>query len=609
VWAPRCRRLEVRIVAPGAARHLPLTRHRDGTFDGAVPDLGPGARYFYRLDGGADRPDPVSRSQPDGVHGPSEVVDPAAFPWTDAGWRGVPLRDLVFYQLHVGTFTAAGTFEAVIPHLAELAGLGITALQLMPVAEFPGARNWGYDGVHLFAPQSTYGGPLGLRRLVDAAHRHGLAVFLDVVYNHLGPEGNYLGDYGPYFSPRHRTPWGEAPNYDGAEAAGVRRHVIANACSWVREYHADGLRLDAVHAVVDTSPTYLLAELAEAVGREGRALGREVHLVAESNRNDRRIVLPRSRGGYGLGTQWSNDLHHALRVALTGARGGYYDDYPGGLDDLEVALREGWVYQGRFSAFRGFALGTPAGDLPGEAFVVFAQNHDQVGNGGGGARLAAGLGLPALRLAAAAVLTAPYLPLLFMGEEYGETAPFHFFTSFGDPGLGEAVRRGRRRELAKFLWAAAPPDPQDPATFQACRLDPSRRDRPPHAALRAWYRALLDLRRRHPALRVPDRARARVGRAGRALVLHRWVDGGDAALVVLHVAPEAACAAVTVPAGRWRLGLDSEATGVGGAGAEGPPELAAGIATLDLAPYQTLVYVLDTPAAICNAASTRGRSE
>jgi maltooligosyltrehalose trehalohydrolase len=578
-------------VAGVTPRLVSLARGPDGVFEGVLAGLEAGARYRYRLDGAAERPDPVSRSQPDGVHGPSRVVDPAALPWTDAGWRGVPVPDLRVYELHVGTFTEEGTFDAAIPHLPALRDLGLTAIELMPIAEFPGARNWGYDGVHLFAPQSSYGGPAGLRRLVEAAHRLELAVVLDVVYNHLGPEGSYLADYGPYLTDRHRTPWGEAVNYDGEGSAGVRRHVIGNARAWVREYHLDGLRLDAVHAIPDASPTHLLAELGEAVAAEARALGREVHVIAEMNRNDRRVVLPRAGGGFGLAAQWSDDLHHALRVTLTGARGGYYDDFQGGLDDLEVALRDAWVYQGRRSRYRGVVLGTPAADLPGETFVVFAQNHDQVGTGGGGARLGTQAPPGALKVAAATVLAAPYLPLLFMGEEYGETAPFHFFTSFGDPGLGDAVRAGRRREFARFDRPAEPPDAQDPATFAACRLDRSRRGEPPQAWIAAWYRELLRLRAGHPALRVPDRARSRVTRTGPALVLHRWTESGEAVLVVLGFARTPARVVAPVPDGRFTLALDSEAPAFGGTGVTAPPALVGGAVSLDLAAQHALVYL------------------
>jgi maltooligosyltrehalose trehalohydrolase len=591
VWAPLRERVDVHVVGPGPARRVPLDRQPDGVFAGTVDELGAGARYFYRLDDQVDRPDPVSRYQPEGVHGPSEVVDPAAFAWTDRGWAGVSLADVALYELHVGTFTAEGTFDAVIPHLAELRDVGVTTLELMPVAEFPGGRNWGYDGVHLFAPQSTYGGPAGLRRLVDAAHRAGLAVYLDVVYNHFGPEGNYLREYGPYFTDRHRTPWGEAVNYDAAGSPGVRRHVIGNAVYWVREYHLDGLRLDAVHAIRDDSPVHLLAELGEAVHAEARPLGRELHVVAESNRNDRRIVVSRSQSGYGLDSQWSDDFHHTLRVTLTGARGGYYEDFQGGLDDLEVAVREAFVYQGRFSGYRGQVLGTPAHDLPGEAFVVFAQNHDQVGNQALGDRLTTQVGFAAVKLAAAAVLTVPYLPLLFMGEEYGETAPFCFFTSFGDPALAEAVRIGRRKEFERFAWSGQIPDPQDPATLAASRLDRSRRAVPPQSHVRAWYRALFALRKSQPALARPDRARTRVARAGRGLVLHRWAADPGQALVALWFDRAPGRLSLTVPPGAFRLVLDSEATEFGGAESHAPASLPEGAATLEVRPHQALVYL------------------
>src|SRR2546429_7211043 len=324
VWAPRCQSVDVAI----EGRHLqPMGRDADGVVAAILGDRAPGTRYKYRLDGERYRPDPVSRWQPEGVHGASAVVDPRRFLWTDQDFRGHAPSDLVIYELHVGTFTAAGTFEAIVPHLPALADLGVTAVQLMPVAEFPGSRNWGYDGVHLYAPQSTYGGPRGLRRLVDAAHAHGLSVFLDVVYNHLGPEGNYLGEFGPYFTDRYRTPWGNAINFDGADSEGVRRHFVDNARYWVREVHVDGLRLDAIHAIFDASPVHILTEIATAAREEAGALGRPVHVMAESHDNDRRIVLPAAEGGLGLDAVWSDDFHHAVHVRLTGERGGYYADF------------------------------------------------------------------------------------------------------------------------------------------------------------------------------------------------------------------------------------------------------------------------------------------
>src|SRR2546425_3667285 len=413
VWAPRCQSVD--LVLEGRPP-LAMSRGDEGIFEMTVPRVGAGARYQYRLDGERHRPDPTSRWQPDGVHGPSAVVDPTAFGWTDAGFRGHALADLVFYELHVGAFTQAGSFEAVIGHLESLADLGVTAVEIMPVAEFPGRRNWGYDGVHLYAPQSTYGGPQGLRRLVDACHAHGLSVVLDVVYNHVGPEGNYLGEFGPYFTDRYQTPWGSAINFDGPDGAPVRRHFIENAVAWVREFHLDGLRLDAIHAIFDASPTHVLTEIAEAVRAAARRLGRPAHVIAESHDNDRRIVLPAAAGGLGLDAVWSDDFHHAVHVRLTGEGGGYYVDFTDQAY-LPRALAEGFAFQGQHAEYFGRVRGTPSGDLEGQHFVIFTQNHDQVGNRAQGDRLSALVSFDAVKLAAALMLVAPALPLIFMGEE------------------------------------------------------------------------------------------------------------------------------------------------------------------------------------------------
>src|SRR5712691_11863094 len=376
VWAPRCRSVDVAI----EGRHpQPMRPDADGVFTATLGDLAPGTRYKYRLDGERYRPDPVSRWQPEGVHGASAVVDPRRFLWTDQDFRGHAPSDLVIYELHVGTFTAAGTFEAIVQHLPALADLGVTAVQLMPVAEFPGSRNWGYDGVHLYAPQSTYGGPRGLRRLVDACHAAGLSVFIDVVYNHLGPEGNYLAEYGPYFTDRYQTPWGPAVNFDGEGSPGVRRYFIDNALYWVTEYHVDALRLDAIHGIFDAGPTHILQELTEAVHAQAKALGRTVLVIAESDLNDNRVITDVSAGGWGLDAQWSDDFHKSLHTLLTGEQNGYYQDF-GDLSDLATAITQGFVYQGQRSLFRERPHGTPSRHLSGERFVVYGQNHDQVGN-------------------------------------------------------------------------------------------------------------------------------------------------------------------------------------------------------------------------------------
>ena len=542
VWAPRCRRVD--LVLDGASPR-PMAAEGDGTYMLSLENVAAGTRYTYRLDGKEDRPDPASRWQPVGVHGPSAVVDPSAFAWTDHGFRGHALADLVFYELHVGTFTPAGTFEAVIPYLPGLAELGVTAVELMPIAEFPGTRNWGYDGVHLYAPQSSYGGPRGLRRLVDACHANGLSVVLDVVYNHVGPEGNYLGEFGPYFTDRYKTPWGSAVNFDGPDSAPVRRHFIENAAYWAREFHIDGLRLDAIHAIFDASPTHVLTEIADAVRAEARRFGRPAHVIAESHDNDRRIVIPAAAGGLGLDAVWSDDFHHTLHVRLTGERGGYYMDFTDP-EYLPRALAQGFAFQGQHAEYFDRPRGTPSDDLEGHHFVIFTQNHDQVGNRAQGDRLSAQVSFEATKLAAALMFVAPALPLIFMGEEYGETAPFQFFASFLDPEVAAAVRRGRADEFRRFAWQGTVPDPMDAATFERSRLDPSLAKTGRHRALRDYYRAWLQLRRSHPAL----------GARGKRAA-HATLDAGGTLLTVSRSAPTGSTlrlvANLTSDARPWRL--------------------------------------------------------
>jgi maltooligosyltrehalose trehalohydrolase len=575
VWAPACQTMDVVIEG---RRPLPLARREDGLFELPVPGIAAGMRYQYRLDGQRYRPDPVSRFQPEGVHGPSVVVDVMRFPWTDQGYRGRALADLVFYELHVGTFTAAGTFEAVIPHLSHMVDLGVTALELMPVAEFPGSRNWGYDGVHLFAPQSTYGGPRGLRRLIDAAHGLGLSVILDVVYNHLGPEGNYLAEFGPYFTDRYKTPWGSAINFDGPDGEGVRRHFVDNARHWVREFHVDGLRLDAIHSIFDASPVHILTAVAEAAREEARQLDRPVHIVAESHDNDRRIVLPAAEGGLGLDAVWSDDFHHAVHGKLTGERGGYYADFAEGRG-LARAVAEGFAYQGEPSEYFGRLRGTPSADLGGQRFVVCLQNHDQVGNRAQGDRLSTIVSFPAAKLAAALLFATPALPLLFMGEEYGETSPFQFFTSYLDPTLVEAVRRGRAAEFARFGWEGKIPDPSEPATFLRSRLSHPLAGAPRHRELRDYYRQWLNLRRSHPALGAlgKERTRCELDASGSVLTLSR--QGPAAAGVRLVANLTGNPQPFTPPSADWRVLIDSEDPRYAGSGTLRP-----------LAPHQAILY-------------------
>lgn len=527
IWAPRAQRVQLLVwTDEGVQREIPLSAEGNGYYSVVLPDVKEGTRYAYRLDGGAQLlPDPASRWQPQGVHQPSAVFFADRYEWSDTQWRGVSFDELVIYETHVGTFTAAGTLDAAIARLAQLVELGVTAVELMPLAQFPGTRNWGYDGVHWYAVQNSYGGPQALQRFVDAAHRAGLAVILDVVYNHLGPEGNYLERFGPYFTDRYHTPWGAALNYDGADSDHVRRFAIDSACMWVRDFHIDGLRLDAVQTIHDTGAYHFLAELRDAVQETAAECGRSVHVIAETNQNDVRLIGARERGGYGLNAVWSDDFHHSVHALLTGERDGYYVDF-GTPEQLAKAIEDGFVYDGCYSAFRRRRHGSSAAGYPRQAFAVCIQNHDQVGNRALGDRLGTLIGPEAQRLACGLLLTAPFTPILFMGEEYGERRPFPFFCAYLDPDLVERVRKGRRREFAElaFRWHVEVPDPQDTTTFEQAVLGWSWPAGSPHAHLRMLYCDLLHARRCWPALRDRQHTRARIVRTnGPVLVVERGI--------------------------------------------------------------------------------------
>jgi maltooligosyltrehalose trehalohydrolase len=542
VWAPRADRVAVEI----DDGRIAMERRGGGWWEVSWR-AEPGKDYRFVLDGGDPLPDPRSPWQPAGVHGASRLVDVSAFPWTDGQWQPPPLASAVCYELHVGTFTPAGTFDAAIDRLDHLVRLGVTHVELMPVAEFAGGRGWGYDGVDLFAPHHAYGGPAGLQRLVDACHARGLAVLLDVVYNHLGPTGNYLARFGPYFTDRYRTPWGDAVNLDAADSDEVRRFVCDNALMWLRDYHVDGLRLDAVHAFLDRSATHVLEQLTAEVRDLETRLGRRLVVIAESDLNDPRLVRPVDRGGYGLDAQWNEDFHHALHAGLTGERHGYYADF-GRLADLATALRAGFVYAGQHSAYRRRRHGRSAAGLPGHRFVGCLQNHDQVGNRARGERTSHLISTARLEVGAALVLTAPFVPMLFQGEEWGATTPFLYFTDHADPALGQAVREGRQREFAAFGWDPADiPDPQSADTFVRSKLDWREVDREPHARLLAWHRRLIALRRGSPDLADGrmDRVGVRVDEDARWLVVER-----GAVTVVVNLG--AADALVPLPPERAR---------------------------------------------------------
>ncbi|MCC7106152.1 MAG: malto-oligosyltrehalose trehalohydrolase [Chloroflexi bacterium] len=535
VWAPRARVVDVSLEAPTGPRDVPMEPLGDGWFQAEIAGVRAGQRYRYRLDGGEAFPDPASRSQPEGPHGPSVVVDPAAYRWGDAAWNGLDPERLAIYELHVGTFTPRGTFEAITEQLLELKALGITAVELMPVAEFPGRWNWGYDGVDLYAPSSVYGGPDGLRRLVDAAHQAGLGMILDVVYNHFGPDGNYLRQYAEaYFTDRHHTPWGDAINYDGPGSRNVRQLVIQNAVYWLREFHLDGLRLDATHAIQDDSPRHLLSELAEAVHA---VPGWRRLVIAEDHRNLVELIDPPERGGMGLDGVWADDFHHALRTFLTHEHEGYYEDYAGRPVDLARATKDGFLYQGERSVHLNGPRGTPVTDEPGRAFEICTENHDQVGNRALGERLNHLIDRERYLVASALLLLSPLTPILFQGQEFAASTPFLFFTDH-NPELGKLVREGRRNEFKRFSAFGGPeqrskiPDPQDERTFQRSKLDFGEREQ--NARVYRAYRELLALRWNDPVLCVPDRLQTDVWAAGDSLLVLRRRRGNQERLVLLN---------------------------------------------------------------------------
>ena len=496
VWAPIPKQVELAL----GKNHLPMKRGEEGWCSLAAEAARPDSDYGFVLDGEGPFPDPRSPWQPDGVHGLSQLVDQAAFEWTDAGFNAPPLSKAVIYELHVGTFTPAGTFKSAIENLHHLVHLGVTHVELMPVAEFSGDYGWGYDGVDLFAPHHAYGAPDDLKELVNTCHTRGLAVILDVVYNHLGPSGNYLGKFAPYFSKRYAPTWGEAINFDGAESDEVRRFFCDNALMWLRDYHFDGLRLDAVHAIFDASATHILEQLKIEVEALSNQLGRPLVLIPESDLNDPRLLWPRERGGYQLDAQWSDDFHHALHTVLTAEKDGYYADF-GSLADLAKALAKAFVYDGRFSAHRRRRHGRSPAGLSGDRFLGYLQNHDQVGNRAQGERSRRLMNLGKLKIGAALVLTSSFVPMLFQGEEWAASSPFLFFTDHREPELAKAVREGRCREFAAFGWKPEEvPDPQARETFLRSKLNWREISSAPHAELLDWHKKLIQLRRHEPAL-------------------------------------------------------------------------------------------------------------
>jgi maltooligosyltrehalose trehalohydrolase len=559
LWAPKCDAVKLHIVEP-EDRLINMLPEDDGYFQVVVDDIEPGATYFYHMDG-EDCPDPASLCQPDDVHGASRVIPPE-FPWEDADWKGIPLNEYIIYELHVGTFTQDGTFEAIIPHLDALKSLGITVLELMPIGQFPGKRNWGYDGVYPFAPQASYGDSDGLRRLVNACHMRGLAVVLDVVYNHFGPEGNYTEAYADYFTEVYKSAWGKAINFDQELSDEVRRFFIENALHWLVEFHIDSLRLDATHTIMDFSAYTFLEELAENVHRVASQLQRKAYLIAESAKNDVWVTRTLKEGGLGMDAQWNDDFHHALRTLLTGDQTGYYQDY-GGIAQLAKAYREGFYFSGQYSKHLKRRFGTSSADTPAERLVIYTTNHDQVGNRAFGERLSEYVTFDALKLAAAVTMFSPYLPLIFMGEEYDEDAPFLYFIDFNAEDVVEGVREGRKEEFAPFLDGEEEiPDPEAEETFQKSKLNYGLSQQGHHRVLWRFYQRVIELRKTVPALAnlSKEHMEVTVDEQASVMIVRRW-HGDSAALAFYNFNAEPV--ELQLPEGEWRVRLDSGAAAWG----------------------------------------------
>lgn len=575
VWTPARKQVEV-VLENGA---MPLVREPEGYFSGLVHGLAPGTLYRFRLDGEGPFPDPASRFQPEGPHGPSSVVDPAAFPWTDHAWRGLPLERAVVYEMHFGTFTREGTYEAAAREIPELAAAGITVLELMPVAEFPGRFGWGYDGVDLFAPTRLYGRPDDLRRFVDRAHAHGMAVILDVVYNHFGPDGNYLKAFSPaYFTDRYENEWGDAINFDGPDAGPVREFFLANAGYWVEEYHLDGLRLDATDQIYDSSANHILRGIASRV-REA-AHGRDTIVVAENEAQHTRLARPACEGGYGLDGLWNDDFHHAAMVALTGRKEAYYTDYGGTPQEFVSAAKYGYLFQGQRYKWQNKRRGSPAAGLRPAQFVTFIQNHDQIANSGRGTRVHSLTSPGRFRAMTALMLLGPGTPMLFQGQEFAASTPFYFFADH-QPELGRKVRTGRAKFLSQFRSLALAEmqvclaDPTNPAAFELCKLDFTERER--HATVYILHRDLLRLRREDPVFRLSHAGGIDGAVLGPEAFLLRFFNAqsGDRLLFVnlgrdlhLDIAPEPLLA--PPENARWRVLWSSEDPRYGGTGTYPP---------------------------------------
>ena len=587
VWAPHATQVKLQLVSP-QRKTIPMDQLENGYWQKTLK-ISAKTRYYYLLDGKTRRADPASHFQPKGIHGPSQVVNHKSFSWQDQAWQGIPVHDMIIYELHVGTFTHEGTLTAIIPRLPELKDLGITAIELMPVAAFPGKRNWGYDGVFPYAVQNNYGGPEEFKKLVNACHQQGLAVILDVVFNHLGPEENYLHEFGPYFSTKYKTPWGKAMNFDDQQSDEVRNYFIQNALHWFEHYHVDALRLDAIQAIYDQSAYPFLAELSDQVKIYSQQKGRHFTLIAESDLNDARVNKSVNEGGYGMDASWCDDLHHSLHAICTGERNGYYADYKSP-DMLYQALRDGYACKGRYSKFRQRHYGSSRQDLPGHNLVVFTQNHDQVGNRLKGERLASLVDFPALQWAAALALLSPYLPLLFMGEEYAEQAPFRYFTDHSDTKLNATVARGRWREMRAFQWKGKMPDPKAISTFTNSRLNFKKQMSREQESLLNFYKKLIALRKAIKGAYGWQQISVEVNFFTKeAVLLLHWKTLGPEHLCLFHCQNQVQSWTGRLPVGVWSQCLDSALETCDQKKSTLPSTLNKS-AELSFRPYQVAVY-------------------
>lgn len=592
VWAPLLKNVEIEIIKDSGTVILPLGKENNGYWHIQTKDAAPGDKYLYKLEPGNKRPDPASFYQPQGVHHPSEIIDHDKKSWKDSGWKGLPLEQMCIYEIHIGTFSPEGTFKAVIPRLAQLKEIGINAIEIMPVSQFPGERNWGYDGVYPFSVQNSYGGPEGLKDLVDSCHLCGIAVILDVVYNHLGPEGNYLCEFAPYFTDKYRTPWGAAINFDGPYSRGVRKYFIENALYWLEYYHIDALRLDAIHGIYDFGARHILSELKDALNEFSKTKGRDFYLIAESDLNDVKIIQKKQDGGFGLDAQWNDDFHHSLHTLLTKENTGYYADF-GKMEHFVKACREGFVYSWQYSDYRKRFHGSPSVGIPSKQFVVFSQNHDQVGNRMRGERLSNLLCFEALKLNAAAALLSPGIPLIFMGEEYAEDSPFLYFISHTDLSLIEAVRNGRRREFEGFNWPDEVPDPQDPQAFLRSKINWQKRLIGSHKIILSLYKELISLRRKNIVLDTLSNKNVNTAfsEAEKTAVIHRQRAFSHIACVY-NFSEDIKNTALGLPDGRWIKQIDTSEEKWSGAGSS-CPDILKPSEGLPLKPFQAVLYSME----------------